>query len=199
MSDIGLAAERHLGPRRNDIHGKQAMPSGERSQVWYPEIVSLLREAWRPDLSWEAVVDLRGHLQQHLREFRTRRGIVPAMIRCPRCGATAPAASPLISVRAMLLALGRYGIERPEVDGSASTPGQSIAPGTTWTLTVGQSLTEHLRSTHLKGTKLLEADPASDHQQSAVLCWLTRACSRRRQAIERAAAEAQCVGQTRLT
>ena len=86
------------------------MPRGERHQVWYPELVALLRSEWRPDLSWEAIVELRGQLQRHLEELRARRGILPAVIHCPCCGTTAPAAPPLISVRAMLLAIGRYGI-----------------------------------------------------------------------------------------
>ena len=91
------------------------MPRGERHQVWYPELVAHLRSEWRPDLSWEAIVELRGQLQGHLEQLRERRGILPAVIRCPCCGITAPAAPPLISVRAMLLAVGRYGIETHEV------------------------------------------------------------------------------------
>ena len=91
------------------------MPRGERQQVWYPELVALLRSEWRPDLSWEAIVELRGQLQGHLEQLRARRGILPPVIRCPCCGITAPAAPPLISVRAMLLAVGRYGIETHEV------------------------------------------------------------------------------------
>lgn len=87
------------------------MPSGERSQVWYPELVSVLRTEWRSDPSWEAVMDLRARLQQHLEDLRARRGITPPLIRCPHCGAIGPAAAPVISVRAMLLALVRYKIE----------------------------------------------------------------------------------------
>jgi hypothetical protein len=60
------------------------MPAGERSQVCYPELVSVLRSEWRPDSSWEAVVELRARLQEHLEELRARRGITPPLIRCPR-------------------------------------------------------------------------------------------------------------------
>lgn len=83
--------------------------------MWYPELVTLLRSEWRPDLTWEAIVELRGQLQGHLEQLRARRGILPAVIHCPCCGTTAPAAPPLISVRAMLFAVGRYGIETHEV------------------------------------------------------------------------------------
>ena len=91
------------------------MPRGERHQVWYPELVALLRSEWRPDLSCEAIVALRDQMQGHLEQLRARRDILPAVIHCPCCGTTAPAAPPLISVRAMLFAVERYGIETHEV------------------------------------------------------------------------------------
>lgn len=87
------------------------MPPGERSQTWYPEVVALLRSHWKPDLSWQAVIELRDQLQRELETLRASRGIQPPMFRCPHCGTHAPAAPPRISVRAMLLALGRFGIE----------------------------------------------------------------------------------------
>jgi hypothetical protein len=90
------------------------MPAGERSQVWYPELVRVLRREWRSDLSWEATVELRDQLQSQLEDLRRRRGIFPPVIRCPSCGAMGPAAPPSISVRAMLLAVGRFGIELTE-------------------------------------------------------------------------------------
>ena len=91
------------------------MPPGERSQVWYPELVALLRAEWRPDLEWEAVVQLRDRLQSQLETVRTRRGILPPVMRCGRCGATGPEAPPVISVRAMVLALGRFDIAAQDV------------------------------------------------------------------------------------
>lgn len=87
------------------------MPAGERNQVWYRELVALLRTEWRPDLSWEAIVDLRERLQRELEALRASRGIKPPVMRCPRCATIGPAAPPSISVRAMLLALARFGIE----------------------------------------------------------------------------------------
>ncbi len=90
------------------------MPAGERGQVWYPELVAILRSKWQSDLSWEAMVELRDHLQSQLQDLREHRGIVSPVIRCPSCGARGPAAPPTISVRAMLLAVGRFGIEPTE-------------------------------------------------------------------------------------
>jgi hypothetical protein len=91
------------------------MPAGERSQVWYPELVALLRTKWRADLSWEAIIELRDHLQGQLEDIRRRRGIRPPVIRCPCCGATGLAAPPTISVRALLLAVGRFNVEPADV------------------------------------------------------------------------------------
>ena len=91
------------------------MPSGERSQVWYPELVGLLRTAWRADLSWDAIVQLRDRLQAELEELRNRRGIEPPAMRCRGCGAVGSAKPPTISVRALLLAVARFGIDSTDV------------------------------------------------------------------------------------
>jgi hypothetical protein len=61
------------------------------------------------------MVALRDQLQEDLERFRAQRGIVPAVIHCRHCGTTAPAAPPVISVRAMLLAVGRFEIDTREV------------------------------------------------------------------------------------
>ena len=86
------------------------MPSGERSQVWYPHLVALLRASWHRAITWDELVSLRAVLQAELDEYRSRRRIVPAVIRCRECGEIGPAAPPKLSVRAMLIALRRFGI-----------------------------------------------------------------------------------------
>jgi hypothetical protein len=90
------------------------MPSGERSQVWYPELVAPLRNEWHSDLSWEAIVELRDRLQSRIENLQAHRAIIPPVIRCSACGARGPAAPPAISIRAVLLAVGRFGIEPSE-------------------------------------------------------------------------------------
>ena len=87
------------------------MPAGERSQTWFPELVAALRESWRSDPTWEAVIDLREELQRRLEVILTSRGIKPATARCPDCGHVGPSRPPVISVRAMLIAVRRFGIE----------------------------------------------------------------------------------------
>ena len=56
------------------------------------------------------VVELRGNLDAMLRQIRSDRDIQPPVIKCPRCGQVGPAAEPHVTVRAMILALGRFGI-----------------------------------------------------------------------------------------
>jgi hypothetical protein len=87
------------------------MPAGERSQTWFPELVAALRQSWRHDPTWEAEIDLRDQLQRSLEHILTCRGIKPATVRCSHCGHVAPGTPPAISVRAVLLALRRFGIE----------------------------------------------------------------------------------------
>jgi len=83
--------------------------------VWYPELVAMLRERWRQDLSWEGVVELRASLQEKLDEIRRSRGILPPVFRCPSCGEVGPAKPPVISIRAMLISVRRFGIDTVEV------------------------------------------------------------------------------------
>ena len=87
------------------------MPRGERSQTWFPELVAELLQSWRTDLTWEAVIDLRDRLQRRLEHILSSRGITPATVRCLHCGQVGPGSPPATSVRAVLLALRRFGIE----------------------------------------------------------------------------------------
>jgi len=87
------------------------MPRGVASQTWFPEVVSDLRASWRGDLTWDAIIDLRKRLQQRLEQVLLSRGIAQAIVRCSHCGHVGPGARPVISVRAVVLALQRFGIE----------------------------------------------------------------------------------------
>ena len=75
----------------------------------------MLRERWRQNLSWEGIVELRADLQGKLDEIRRSRGILPPVFHCPSCGAVGPAKPPVISIRAMLISVGRFGIDTVEV------------------------------------------------------------------------------------
>ena len=90
------------------------MASGDSGRTWFPELVDELRAAWRSDLDWAAIIALRDQLQAMVEEIIVRRGIKRARVRCLHCGHVGPGAPPVISVRAVILALHRFGIEREE-------------------------------------------------------------------------------------
>ena len=90
------------------------MASGDRTRRWFPEMVSQLRESWQSDATWDVIIELRKSVQHTLDHIISSRGIKPAIFRCPHCVEIGPAAPPVISVRAMLLALSRFGIESDE-------------------------------------------------------------------------------------
>src|SRR5258708_17993827 len=87
------------------------MPAGDRSRRWFPELVSELQASWRPERTWDAILALRSQLQRRLEDILVSRGIKPARVRCFHCGHVGPGAAPVLTVRAVLLALGRFGIE----------------------------------------------------------------------------------------
>jgi len=49
-----------------------------------------------------------------LHKIRAERHIRPPVIRCSRCGHVGEAAEPDVSVRAMILSLGRFGMVAPD-------------------------------------------------------------------------------------
>jgi hypothetical protein len=89
------------------------MASGEAQKVWFPEMIALLRKAADPFMSVDAMLRLRDRLDTTLQRIRRTRQILPAMLWCPHCQAHHRAAPPRVSVRAMLLALGRFAAMAP--------------------------------------------------------------------------------------
>lgn len=86
------------------------MPSGDAQRTWFPELVLRLRSEWHEGVSMPALISLRDELDGMLRRIRTGRNIQTPIITCRRCGTTGPAAEPHVSVRAMILAVARFGI-----------------------------------------------------------------------------------------
>jgi hypothetical protein len=87
------------------------MARGDSGRTWFPELVHELRASWRPGLSWAAIIALRDRLQAMVEEIIVTRGIKRARVRCFHCGHVGPGAPPVISVRAVILTLQRFGIE----------------------------------------------------------------------------------------
>ena len=86
------------------------MAAGDPQRVWFPEMLAKLRSEWKPQMSFLALIELRDRLDAMLQQIRSERHTVSPVLRCPKCGTTGPSAEPHVSVRALILALGRFGI-----------------------------------------------------------------------------------------
>ncbi len=84
------------------------MASGDAQRVWFPELIAIVRQAGNPAMSMDALLRLRDRLDASLQTLRQTRQILPAMMWCPHCQARHRAAPPSVSVRATLLAVGRF-------------------------------------------------------------------------------------------
>jgi hypothetical protein len=78
------------------------MPKGDASRTWFSEMIETLRQEWKPEMAWEQVIALK--------EIRFSRGIRPPTMWCPVCNQHTQQAPPTVSVRALILALGRFGV-----------------------------------------------------------------------------------------
>ena len=89
------------------------MLARDRAQTWFREVIAELRGSWRPDLPWDGVIELREKLQRTLDEVVAlrHRAHAGAGSRCSHCGGQM---RPVVTVRAVLLALERFGIESAE-------------------------------------------------------------------------------------
>ena len=86
------------------------MPAGDAQHTWFPEMIETLRAEWNGTFSWPELIALAERLDAMLQAIRRDRHIPTPMTTCPRCKVRHRAAAPRVSLRAMLLALGRFGI-----------------------------------------------------------------------------------------
>jgi hypothetical protein len=86
------------------------MPSGDAQRTWFPEMVVWLRSTWHEGVSMSTLISVRDELDGMLQRIRTGRNIQTPIITCRRCGTTGRAAEPHVNVRALILALSRFGI-----------------------------------------------------------------------------------------
>ena len=77
-------------------------------------MVETLRARWRVSLAFEEMIALRDQLDSMLHQIHSDRHIRPPVIRCARCGHVGESAEPDVSVRALILSLGRFGIAPAE-------------------------------------------------------------------------------------
>ena len=83
------------------------MPKGDAQRVWFPEMLARLQREWRETMSVAALIGLRDSLDTMLHQIRSERHISSPVFTCPQCGLRGPMGEPRVSVRAMILALGR--------------------------------------------------------------------------------------------
>src|SRR5215475_4633697 len=84
------------------------MASGDAQRVWFPDLIAIVRQAGNPAMSMDALLRLRDRLDASLQTLRQTRQLLSAMMWCPHCQARHRAAPPSVSVRATILALGRF-------------------------------------------------------------------------------------------
>lgn len=77
-------------------------------------MVDELRRRWHGGLSLAELIHLRDDLDSMLRRIRSERNIRTPVIRCRTCGHIGPSAEPDVTVRATIIALGRFGIAPAE-------------------------------------------------------------------------------------
>ncbi len=92
------------------------MASGDRQRTWFPEMVELLRAEWRPELSWDELIALRDRVDGMMKEIRRSRNLKPVISKtlCSCCGKPLQQGGGHVSVRAMILAVKRFGIAPQE-------------------------------------------------------------------------------------
>jgi hypothetical protein len=90
------------------------MAAGDEQRVWFPEMIDELRDHWRDDFSFDALVALRDAMDAMLQQIRAARYIRPPVVRCPHCGRVGEGAVLHVTVRAMILAFLRFEIAAPE-------------------------------------------------------------------------------------
>ena len=90
------------------------MPAGDPQRTWFPEMLEILRTQWHAGLPFATLIELRDELDTMLHRIRAERDIRPPVIRCSRCGHVGEAAEPDVTVRAMILSLGRFGVATAE-------------------------------------------------------------------------------------
>jgi hypothetical protein len=90
------------------------MAAGDPQRVWFAQMVERLRDQWHPAMSFDALISLRDDLDAMLQRLRLEGNISSPVFSCRDCGHVGPAATPHVSVRAMVLSLARFGIAPAE-------------------------------------------------------------------------------------
>jgi hypothetical protein len=89
------------------------MPLGDPQRTWFPEMMVMLRQEWKPPMSCVALIELRDRQDAMLQAIRSERKILSPIMKCSKCHWEGRMAPPRVSVRALIFALARFGITQP--------------------------------------------------------------------------------------
>ena len=81
------------------------MAAGDAQRVWYPEMITELKQHWSPGMPWNEVIAFCERMTIMRKELAVSRDIRPPMMKCHECGTRSRAAYPTISVRSLIFAL----------------------------------------------------------------------------------------------
>jgi hypothetical protein len=83
---------------------------GDAQRTWFPGMIAALRSEWREAIRPTELIALSRRMDEMLHRIRSERHIGSPVFTCPHCGLRARAAEPRVTVRATILALGRFEI-----------------------------------------------------------------------------------------
>lgn len=78
-------------------------------------MIEALRREWYDEMSVQELIALRDHLDEMLQSIRSKKNILSPVMWCPHCKTRHQAAPPKVSVRATVLALGRFEITEADL------------------------------------------------------------------------------------
>ena len=110
---VGLSVKCLHGTAGSELRWRRN-GAGDAQRTWFPEMVEILRARWNFGLAFAELIELRDELDAMLHQIRAERRIRPPVIKCPRCGHVGEAAEADITVRAMILSVGRFGMAPTE-------------------------------------------------------------------------------------
>lgn len=90
------------------------MTAGDARRTWFPEMVGVLRREWQRPMSCAALIELRDRQDARFQVIRLERNVLSPIMKCPKCHEEGRMAPPKVPVRALILALARFGIAQPE-------------------------------------------------------------------------------------
>ena len=84
------------------------MPSGQSNTTWFPELIAILQEQWRHDLTIEEHFKLVGELNVKLTELRQLYDVKASMYWCSKCNKNVRGVLTIVTITAMYFAVERF-------------------------------------------------------------------------------------------